>query len=103
VRRRRRGEPEPAGAIISRLERALGIDTDAAALVRDRDLWSAVVGDDLAAVCRPIRLSEGTLVVGVADPVSETKVRYSAGAVRALVNEHVGRELVQTVVVRRRG
>ena len=67
--------------------------------------WSEIVGEETARHCRPLRLSAGTLVVGVGDPARATELRYRGkeilDRVAAVVGDPVAERLEVTVRTRR--
>lgn len=79
----------------------MGVSPELAALLADSREWARVVGTDLAESGRPVRFSDGTLVVAPVDAIGETRFRYAAEAVRLAVNDHLGRDEVSVVAVRR--
>ena len=62
--------------------------------------WAEVVGADDAAHSRPLRLSGGTLVVGVGDPARATELRYRGAQVLARITELVGAPVAERLEVR---
>lgn len=100
-RRNRDSEPVLVGDVLASAARSVGLSPDMASLVCDSDAWARVVGADLAEAGAPVRFSDGTLVVVPADAIGETRLRYAAEAVRLAVNEHLGRDEVAVVAVRR--
>lgn len=100
-RTRRTGEAVSVGEILSAAAGTVGVSPHLAALVSDRNAWASVVGADLADSASPVRFSDGVLVVVASDTVGETRFRFATEAVRLAVNEHLGREEVEAVVVRR--
>jgi hypothetical protein len=61
--------------------------------------WPEVVGDRLAAECRPVRLEAGNLTVAVSSGPWGAQVKFLAGEIqkganRALAGEHVSRVAV---------
>ncbi|MGH9281343.1 MAG: DUF721 domain-containing protein [Acidimicrobiales bacterium] len=75
-----RSEPDPPTRLTADLDkvaRRLGTP-GAAAMGAVFARWSEVVGPDIAAHSRPLRLTRGTLVVGVGEPARATELRYRA-------------------------
>lgn len=100
-RRRRGGEPTSIGEVLAVSARSVGITPVLAALLSDDELWRRTVGADLAESGRPVRCTDGELVIAARDSVGATRLRYAAEALRQAVNEHIGRPEVRAVVVRR--
>ena len=61
--------------------------------------WDDIVGANIAAHVRPLRLDEGVLVVEVTDPAWATQVRLLSDRLRGRLSEVVGVD-VHTVDVR---
>lgn len=61
--------------------------------------WDEVVGDQVAAHVRPVRLDEGVLVVEVDDPAWATQITLMSGRLRERLAEAVGVQ-VQRLEVR---
>ncbi|MGH9179302.1 MAG: DUF721 domain-containing protein [Acidimicrobiales bacterium] len=94
-----KGVPDVPGRITGSLDRlAKGLGAPgAAALGAVFARWAEVVGPDLASHSRPLRLTRGTLVVGVGEPGRATELRYRAGEIleraAALAGGPVGERL----------
>ncbi|HET7487940.1 MAG TPA: DUF721 domain-containing protein [Acidimicrobiales bacterium] len=90
------------GDDLDRLARRLGTP-GAAAMRAVFGRWSDVVGPELAARSRPLRLTGGTLVVGVGDPTAATELRYRGVEILARVAEAAGGAVAERLEVRVRG
>jgi predicted nucleic acid-binding Zn ribbon protein len=62
--------------------------------------WDTVVGDDLAAHCRPVSFEEGVLTVSADSSAWATQVRLLVPTLLRRLDEEVGPGTVQRVVVR---
>ena len=91
--------PERIDGALDRLARRLGTP-GAAALQVVFGRWPEVVGTDAAAHSRPLRLTGGTLVVGVGDPSRATELRYRGAEILARVAEVVGSPVAERLEVR---
>ena len=102
-----RAVPEVPGRITGSLDQlAKGLGAPGAAALRAVFArWSEVVGPDLARHSRPLRLTRGTLVVGVGEPGRATELRYRASEIlaraEALAGGPVGDRLEVRVRARR--
>ena len=81
--------PRRIDGSLDRLARQLGTP-GAAALQVVFGRWSEIVGPDVAAQSRPLRLAGGTLLVGVGDPARATELRYRGGEILTRIAEVVG-------------
>ena len=70
-----RTEPRPVGESLDRLSRSLS-GMGAQPLVSVFTEWPKVVGETLAAHCRPLSLDGTKLVIAVDEPAWATQVRY---------------------------
>jgi predicted nucleic acid-binding Zn ribbon protein len=61
--------------------------------------WSAVVGTDLAAHCRPVKLSDGRLTVEAESTAWATQLRLLAPALLSRIAAVVGHNLVQSLQI----
>ena len=94
-----RREPRPVGESLDRLTRSLsGVGAQPLASVFTE--WPKVVGDTLAAHCRPVSLDGTRLVIAVDEPAWATQVRYLETELIARVAEVVGGPPVQAIEVR---
>ena len=60
-------------------------------------VWSEVVGDTIASNARPLHIRQGSLTVGVREPIWLQELKYQAETIREKLNERLGREAVRTV------
>jgi len=94
-------DPVPIRASLDRVARRLGgPDSDALTGVFAR--WAELVGDQVAANCRPLSLSRGVLVVAVSDPAWATQLSYLEGDLLARFRDSLGEGVVSRVEVRQR-
>ena len=94
-----RREPRPVGESLDRLTRSLsGVGAQPLASVFTE--WPKVVGDTLAAHCRPVSLDGTRLVIAVDEPAWATQVRYLEVELIARVAEVVGGPPVEAIEVR---
>lgn len=61
--------------------------------------WADVVGEDLAARCRPARLAGGTLVVVVASPQWATQLRFMTSKIAGRVSAALGSPVEEVRIV----
>jgi len=61
--------------------------------------WADVVGERLAAECRPVRLDAGTLTVAASSGPWGAQVRFLAGEIQKGANRVLGAEAVSRVAV----
>ena len=94
-------DPTPLKASLDRVARRLG-GPDSSALTGVFARWAEVVGDQVAAHCRPLSLSRGVLVVAVSDPAWATQLTYLEGDLVARFRDALGEGVVQRVEVRQR-
>jgi predicted nucleic acid-binding Zn ribbon protein len=91
-------EPERFGAAIDRLVGERGWDeTVTVATVMGR--WDHLVGPELAAHCRPERLSDGELVLVAESTAWATQIRLLTTTVLARLGAELGDRVVRTVKV----
>ena len=62
--------------------------------------WAEIVGEETARHCRPLRLSAGTLVVGVGDPARATELRYRGREILDRVEAVTGDPVAERLEVR---
>lgn len=86
-------EPRHVGQALDRLaaELRLGDLREGADL---HSVWDAVVGEEVAAHARPVRLREGVLVVAVDEPGWATRIRYLGAELAGRLNERLGSHAV---------
>lgn len=61
--------------------------------------WPDLMGPELAAIARPVRLHHGALVLAVDDPAVASDLRWRHRELAALVNGALGTEVVNRVDV----
>jgi predicted nucleic acid-binding Zn ribbon protein len=87
-------DPQPFGAVLERLMKARGWQRPAAeATVFGR--WEQVVGEDVAAHCRPIKLEDGELTVEAESTAWATQLRLLAGKLLKRIAGEVGNGVVK--------
>jgi predicted nucleic acid-binding Zn ribbon protein len=95
----RDGEPSRVGASLDRLVRHLGAPSaDVTASLVGR--WPDLVGANVGANSRPLRLRDGTLTVAVADPAWATQLRFLEATLLQRLQAQLGAESVSTIEVR---
>ncbi len=82
-------DPQPVGAVLAKLTRSRGWDKPAAQ-ARIFDMWSSVVGPDLADHCRPVRLSEAELTVEADSTAWATQIRLLTSRLLGRIAREVG-------------
>lgn len=96
-----RRDPEPARVSdsLDRLVRHLGGSTTDVntSLVRR---WPELVGSNVGANSRPVRLRNGTLTVAVADPAWATQLRFLEATLVQRLQAELGAEAVSAIEVR---
>lgn len=101
-RRRRRGysgpgpdprDPQLFGTLLAKLVKARGWERPAAEATVFGS-WPAVVGADVAAHCRPVRLEAGELTIEAESTAWATQLRLLAGRLLAGIAGHVGHGVV---------
>jgi predicted nucleic acid-binding Zn ribbon protein len=100
--RRRRGytgpgpdarDPQPFGAVLSQLIKARGWRKPAAE-ARIFGSWEVVVGAEIAAHCRPVKLEDGELTIEAESTAWATQLRLLAGKLLGRIGADVGRDVV---------
>jgi predicted nucleic acid-binding Zn ribbon protein len=92
-------DPQPLGAMLAKLVRDRGWERPAAE-ARIFGMWEDVVGADLAAHSRPVRLEQGELTVEAESTAWATQVRLLSAKLLARIADGVGRGVVTTLNVR---
>jgi predicted nucleic acid-binding Zn ribbon protein len=94
-------DPEPARVAdsLDRLVRHLGGPSAdvTTSLVRR---WPDLVGPNVGANSRPVRLRDGTLTVAVADPAWATQLRFLEATLVARLQAELGADAVSSIEVR---
>ena len=96
-----RRDPEPARVAdsLNRLVRHLGgSSTDVNTSLVQR--WPDLVGPNVGANSRPVRLKNGTLTVAVADPAWATQLRFLEATLVTRLQDELGADAVSTIEVR---
>jgi predicted nucleic acid-binding Zn ribbon protein len=91
--------PEPLAVPLERLLRSLGTPGVAAVQSVFTD-WPALVGDDVAAHCRPVSLDRGCLLVAVDDPGWATRFRYEQASLIGRFADVLGEGEITRIDVR---
>jgi len=87
------GAPRPLGALLPRLTRPAFKRRSPASALLMAD-WAEVVGPQLAAATKPLRLGNGTLTIACAGPVA-MELTHLAPQLIARINGHLGRVAVE--------
>ena len=95
----RDADPAPVGDSLDRLVRHLGGPSAdvTTSLVRG---WSDLVGPNVGANSRPVRLRDGVLTVAVADPAWATQLRFLEATLVERLQGQLGAAAVDSIVVR---
>ena len=100
--RRRRGysgpgpdprDPQPLGAVLDRLVKARGWQRPAAEATVFAN-WPKVVGEEIAAHCRPVKLEGGELTIEAESTAWATQLRLLAGRLLAGIARQIGDNVV---------
>jgi predicted nucleic acid-binding Zn ribbon protein len=91
--------PKRIDGALDRLARRLGAP-GAVALQVVFGRWEEIVGEEAARHSRPLRLSGGTLVVGVGDPARATELRYRGAQILERVTDVAGGPVAERLEVR---
>jgi predicted nucleic acid-binding Zn ribbon protein len=86
------------GDLITRLVKVRGWQRSTAE-ARIFGTWEVLVGADLAAHCRPVRLTDGELTVEAESTAWATQLRGLAGRLLARIGAEVGRDVVARIQV----
>jgi predicted nucleic acid-binding Zn ribbon protein len=96
---RPRGEPVAFGAALKDVLADRGWETQAAgASVLSR--WPELVGEQVAAHCRPTRLRDGELVVEAESTAWATQLRLLSRTLQQKLRDELGPDVVRSLVVR---
>jgi predicted nucleic acid-binding Zn ribbon protein len=102
ARRRMRGysgpgpdprDPQPLGVVLDRLVKARGWQRPAAEATVFGE-WPRVVGEEIAAHCRPVKLEGGELTIEAESTAWATQLRLLAGKLLAGIARQVGDNVV---------
>ncbi|HEY6533934.1 MAG TPA: DUF721 domain-containing protein [Acidimicrobiales bacterium] len=92
-------EPARVGSSLDRVVRHLGAPSaDVTASLVGR--WSDLVGANVGANSRPLRLRDGVLTVAVADPAWATQLRFLEVTLIERLKAELGQDAVRTIEVR---
>jgi predicted nucleic acid-binding Zn ribbon protein len=91
-------DPQPFGAILAKLVKTRGWQQPAAE-ARIFGLWPAMVGEDLASHCRPIKLEEGVLTIEAESTAWATQIKLLTGKLLTRIGNDVGRDVVKRLHV----
>jgi len=91
--------PKRIDGALDRLARGLGAP-GAGALQVVFGRWAEIVGPEAAARSRPLRLTGGTLLVGVGDPAFATELRYRGTEILERIAEVAGGPVAERLEVR---
>ena len=86
-------DPQPLGAVLAKLVKARGWQQPAAE-ARVFGEWEKVVGADIAAHCRPVKLESGELTVEAESTAWATQLRLLAARLLARIAGEVGNGVV---------
>jgi predicted nucleic acid-binding Zn ribbon protein len=86
-------DPQPFGAILDRLVKARGWQRPAAE-ARVFGSWAVVVGEDVAAHCRPVTLTDGELAVEAESTAWATQLRLLSAKLLVRIAGEVGSGVV---------
>lgn len=64
------------------------------------DIWGEVVGPQLAAATREVRLERGILYIGMTSGVARQEVFYQRDSLAAEINRRAGHDIVRSIVVK---
>ena len=91
-------DPQPFGAIMAKLVKSRGWERPAAE-ARVFGMWPALVGEDLASHCRPVKLEEGELTIEAESTAWATQLRLLSGKLLHRIGHDVGRDVVKRIHV----
>lgn len=91
------GEPQPAARVLESVLKRLGGD-ETYRLMRLWRSWSRVLGEEIAAMARPLGHRGSTLVLGADDPVVRQELSYFQPQILERVNGFLGQDFFDKVV-----
>lgn len=91
-------DPARLGDLITRLVAVRGWQKQAVE-ARLFGTWAQIVGAELAARCRPVKLVDGELTIEAESTAWATQLRGLAGALRARIEAELGRNVVRRIHV----
>jgi predicted nucleic acid-binding Zn ribbon protein len=86
-------DPQPFGAVLGKLVKARGWQRPAAEATVFGE-WAKVVGEEVAAHCRPVKLENGELTIEAESTAWATQLRLLAGKLLAGIGRTVGPNVV---------
>jgi predicted nucleic acid-binding Zn ribbon protein len=92
-------DPQPFGAVLAQLIKVRGWRRPAAE-ARIFGSWEAVVGSEVAAHCRPVKLEDGELTIEAESTAWATQLRLLAGKLLGRIGAGVGRDVVARLTIR---
>jgi predicted nucleic acid-binding Zn ribbon protein len=91
-------DPAPLGEVIAKLVKLRGWQRPAAE-ARIFGTWDQIVGVDLAAHCRPVKLADGELTIEAESTAWATQIRLLSRPLLSRIQTEVGREIVRRIHV----
>jgi predicted nucleic acid-binding Zn ribbon protein len=91
-------DPQPFGALLGKLVRTRGWEKPAAE-AREFGEWATVVGEDVAAHCRPVKLEDGVLTVEAESTAWATQLRLLAAKLLVRIAGEIGNGVVKRLHV----
>lgn len=91
-------DPAPLRELIAQLVKLRGWERPAAE-ARIFGMWGEIVGADLAAHCRPVKLTDGELTIEAESTAWATQIRLLSGPLLARIQAEVGRDIVRRIHV----
>ncbi|MBX6748854.1 MAG: DUF721 domain-containing protein [Micromonosporaceae bacterium] len=91
-------DPAPLGELIARLVKLRGWQRPAAE-ARIFGTWDQIVGADLAAHCRPVKLTDGELTIEAESTAWATQIRLLSRPLLSRIQAEVGRDVVRRIHV----
>jgi predicted nucleic acid-binding Zn ribbon protein len=91
-------DPQPFGAVLAKLVKTRGWERPAAE-ARIFGMWEAVVGADLAAHCRPVKLDEGELTIEAESTAWATQLRLLGPKLVGRIAGEIGRDVVRKLSI----
>ncbi len=87
-------DPQPFGALLAKMVKSRGWTAPAAEATVFGD-WAKVVGDEVAAHCRPVKLENGELTIEAESTAWATQLRLLAARLIAGIAAQVGHNVVR--------
>jgi predicted nucleic acid-binding Zn ribbon protein len=91
-------DPQPLGELINRLVKTRGWQRPTAE-ARIFGTWEQLVGPELAAHCRPVRLNEAELTIEAESTAWATQLRGLTGSLMARIGAELGRDVIRRIQV----